>query len=61
MAQTISPPPVGTTAALDVELTDVAKTFGEDIAVQDLNLKIRQGEFFSILGPPDAVKLRPYE
>ena len=56
MAQTISPPPVGTTAALDVELTDVAKTFGEDIAVQDLNLKIRQGEFFSILGPSGCGK-----
>ncbi|MBT9315730.1 ABC transporter ATP-binding protein [Leptothoe spongobia] len=56
MAQTISPPMVDTAAALDVELRDVIKAFGEDIAVQGLNLKIRQGEFFSILGPSGCGK-----
>ncbi|MEM7793073.1 MAG: ABC transporter ATP-binding protein [Cyanobacteria bacterium P01_C01_bin.118] len=55
MAQTISPP-AHTTATLDVELTDIVKSFGEDIAVQGLNLKIRQGEFFSILGPSGCGK-----
>lgn len=56
MAQTISAPLVNTTAALDVELKDVIKTFGDDIAVQGLNLQIRQGEFFSILGPSGCGK-----
>ncbi|MEM7062254.1 MAG: ABC transporter ATP-binding protein [Cyanobacteria bacterium P01_B01_bin.77] len=56
MAQTISAPPVNTTTALDVELKDVIKTFGDDIAIQGLNLQIRQGEFFSILGPSGCGK-----
>lgn len=56
MAYTLSPPTVDATAALDVELTDVVKTFGEDTAVQGLNLQIRQGEFFSILGPSGCGK-----
>ena len=55
MAQTISPP-AHKTVALDVELKDIVKTFGEDTAVQGLNLKIRQGEFFSILGPSGCGK-----
>ncbi|MEM9805058.1 MAG: ABC transporter ATP-binding protein [Cyanobacteria bacterium P01_D01_bin.56] len=55
MAQTISPP-VNATAVLDVELKDVVKTFGEETAVQGLNLQIRQGEFFSILGPSGCGK-----
>ncbi|MEO0352473.1 MAG: ABC transporter ATP-binding protein [Cyanobacteria bacterium P01_A01_bin.15] len=56
MAHTISLPPVDATAALDVELKNVVKTFGEDTAVQGLNLQIRQGEFFSILGPSGCGK-----
>lgn len=56
MAHTISAPTVETTATLDVELKDIVKTFGEDTAVQGLNLQIRQGEFFSILGPSGCGK-----
>ena len=56
MAHTISLPSVDATAALDVELKNVVKTFGEDTAVQGLNLQIRQGEFFSILGPSGCCK-----
>ena len=56
MAQTISPPTADATAMLDVELRDIVKTFGEDVAVQGLNLHIRQGEFFSILGPSGCGK-----
>ncbi len=55
MAHTVAPPPVKT-AELDVELDSIAKVFGDDIAVQDLNLQIRQGEFFSILGPSGCGK-----
>ncbi|EKV02926.1 spermidine/putrescine ABC transporter ATP-binding subunit [Leptolyngbya sp. PCC 7375] len=56
MAQTISPPADTLAAALDVELKDVVKTFGDETAVQGLNLQIRQGEFFSILGPSGCGK-----
>ena len=56
MAQTISPPVAEAISLLDVELKDVVKTFGEDVAVQGLNLQIRQGEFFSILGPSGCGK-----
>lgn len=56
MAQTISAPSINTAAALDVELKDVIKTFGEATAVQGLDLQIRQGEFFSILGPSGCGK-----
>ncbi len=56
MAQTISPPSLDTSVALDVELKDIVKTFGDDIAVQGLDLQIRRGEFFSILGPSGCGK-----
>ena len=44
----------GTTAtdtALDVELRKVFKVFNGETAVRGVDLSIRQGEFFSILGP----------
>ena len=56
MTQTISPPANATAAALDVELKDIFKTFGDETAVQGLNLQIQQGEFFSILGPSGCGK-----
>ncbi|MEM6251891.1 MAG: ABC transporter ATP-binding protein [Cyanobacteria bacterium P01_D01_bin.156] len=55
MAQTITPP-ANVITALDVELENVVKTFGDDTAVQGLDLKIHQGEFFSILGPSGCGK-----
>jgi len=39
-----------------VELRQVSKVFGQDIAVQSINLEIKQGEFFSILGPSGCGK-----
>ncbi len=56
MAQTISPSTVDATEVLDVELQNIVKTFGEETAVQGLNLQIRQGEFFGILGPSGCGK-----
>ena len=35
---------------LDVELQNVYKFFGREAAVDGIDLNIRQGEFFSILG-----------
>lgn len=49
-----SAPPA--TATLDVELRQVFKIFGPDTAVKGINLKIQQGEFFSILGPSGCGK-----
>lgn len=39
-----------------VELIHVIKRFGDVVAVDDVNLKIRDGEFFSLLGPSGCGK-----
>ena len=39
-----------------IELTHVTKKFGDLVAVNDLCLKVNQGEFFAILGPNAAGK-----
>lgn len=41
---------------MDIELQDVSIQFGDFIAVQPTNLKIKAGEFFSILGPSGCGK-----
>ncbi|MBL4645152.1 MAG: ABC transporter ATP-binding protein [Hyphomicrobiales bacterium] len=41
---------------MDIELKDVSIRFGEFTAVQPTNLKIKAGEFFSILGPSGCGK-----
>ena len=39
-----------------IELTGVEKRFGSFVAVSDLNLSLRKGEFFSLLGPSGCGK-----
>ena len=39
-----------------VHLTDVTKRFGETVAVDNLNLTVESGEFFSMLGPSGSGK-----
>lgn len=39
-----------------IRLENVTKRFGNVTAVRDLNLDIRDGEFFCVLGPPGAGK-----
>lgn len=39
-----------------VTLKNLGKSFGEVVAVQNLNLEIQQGEFFSLLGPSGCGK-----
>lgn len=41
---------------VDVQLDHVTKQFGDVVAVDDLNLDIRRGEFFSMLGPSGCGK-----
>ena len=40
----------------DVHLSGVSKSFGETVAVKDLDLEVRQGEFVSMLGPSGSGK-----
>ncbi len=40
----------------DIEIENVTKRFGDFVAVKDMNLKIRKGEFFSMLGPSGCGK-----
>lgn len=39
-----------------IEIKGVEKRFGSVVAVSDLNLKLKQGEFFSLLGPSGCGK-----
>lgn len=39
-----------------IELSHIVKKFGELVAVNDLSLTVRQGEFFAVLGPNAAGK-----
>lgn len=58
MAQTVhSAATAATTVAQpDVELRQIFKAFGPDVAVDHLDLVVRPGEFFSILGPSGCGK-----
>jgi spermidine/putrescine transport system ATP-binding protein len=58
MSQTVSPSISSphTQKVLDVELRQVSKYFDGEAAIQDVNLEIREGEFFSILGPSGCGK-----
>ena len=39
-----------------IELIHAVKKFGDLVAVNDLSLTVRQGEFFAVLGPNAAGK-----
>lgn len=52
----VSEPTIVEQGQPDVELRQVSKRFGPDTAVDNLDLTIRQGEFFSILGPSGCGK-----
>jgi spermidine/putrescine transport system ATP-binding protein len=41
---------------VDVRLVDVVKQFGDQLAVDHINLEVRDGEFFSLLGPSGCGK-----
>jgi spermidine/putrescine transport system ATP-binding protein len=41
---------------VDVRLVDVTKKFGDQVAVDRINLEVRDGEFFSLLGPSGCGK-----
>jgi ABC-type multidrug transport system ATPase subunit len=39
-----------------IETTDISKRFGDNVAVNDLNLRVRRGEVYGFLGPNGAGK-----
>src|SRR4051812_37143278 len=41
---------------VDVRLVDVVKKFGDQVAVDRINLEVEEGEFFSLLGPSGCGK-----
>jgi putative spermidine/putrescine transport system ATP-binding protein len=51
-----TPAPDPATAAPALRLTDVRKTYGDVVAVAQLTLDVRAGEFFTMLGPSGSGK-----
>jgi putative spermidine/putrescine transport system ATP-binding protein len=51
-----SPAPPTSGPAPDVALLSVRKTYGEVVAVDDIDLEVRRGEFFTMLGPSGSGK-----
>jgi spermidine/putrescine transport system ATP-binding protein len=47
---------MGSTATSLVEMNDIRKDFGDLTAVNDINLSINEGEFFSLVGPSGCGK-----
>ncbi len=39
-----------------IETVDLTRTFGNVVAVEELNLRVREGEVFAFLGPNGAGK-----
>jgi spermidine/putrescine transport system ATP-binding protein len=58
MSQTVysTTPATATDGQADVELKQVIKLFNDEPAVRRLDLRVHQGEFFSILGPSGCGK-----
>ena len=56
MAQTVKEEAVAGPARAGVALEGLSKRFGDVEAVRQLDLEIREGEFFSLLGPSGCGK-----
>jgi spermidine/putrescine transport system ATP-binding protein len=55
---TLAPPDLGTDASAlqQLELRQVSKFYGQQPVLQDINLKVTQGEFVAIMGPSGCGK-----
>jgi len=43
-----------------IRLENVSKSFGSTPVLKNVNLEVKSGEFFCILGPPAAARPRSY-
>jgi putative spermidine/putrescine transport system ATP-binding protein len=50
------PSPSGAESAPAVRLSGVRKSYGEVVAIEDLSMEVRPGEFFTMLGPSGSGK-----
>src|SRR6266516_1473409 len=44
------------TQPADVRLLGVRKTYGDVVAIDDIDIEVREGEFFTLLGPSGSGK-----
>ncbi len=56
MVHSLSPSETESNGHLDIELHKVFKSFDGEVAVSGVDMRIRRGEFFSILGPSGCGK-----
>jgi putative spermidine/putrescine transport system ATP-binding protein len=49
-------PPAETAAELDIQLESLRKLYGDVVAVDNIDLGVRRGEFFTMLGPSGSGK-----
>ena len=48
-----------TTVSVTISIKHALKKYGDNVIIPDLNAEIKQGEFFTLLGPSGCGKILP--